>query len=143
MMMVGGEHPYNNYSTYPFNHPRFQHELGGDGISWKGTSKGNISVGSDVWIGFGVTILSGVTIGDGAVIGAKTLVTKNVEPFSIIAGNPAKLIKYRFSESIRELMHRLLWWNLDNDSIKEISMNLFQSVPTEEALSSLIAKFNR
>jgi len=68
-------------------------------------------IGNDVWIGAGVFIKNGIKIGDGAIIGAGSVVTKDVEPFSIVAGNPAKLIRYRFSDDIIEKINKLQWWN--------------------------------
>lgn len=76
-------------------------------------SKGPIIVGNDVWIATKAIILSGVTIGDGAVVGAGAIVTKNVEPFSVVAGNPAKHIKWRFSKNVREQLQQLKWWEWD------------------------------
>lgn len=78
------------------------------------TSKGSIIIEEDVWVGSNSVILSGVTIGRGSVIGAGSVVTKNVEPYSIVAGNPAKLIKRRFTNSQIQYLERLEWWKWDN-----------------------------
>jgi len=81
--------------------------------------KGDVSIGNDVWIGRETLILSGVTIGDGAVIGARAVVTKDVEPYSIVAGNPARLIRKRFDD---KTIHRLLeirWWDWPPEKINE------------------------
>jgi acetyltransferase-like isoleucine patch superfamily enzyme len=142
-ILIGGEHSYKNFTTYPFNHPRFIEDLGGDGVSWKSKSKGNIVIGNDVWIGFGSTISSGVTIGDGAVIGMCSVIVHDIEPFSVIAGNPAKIIKYRFRKKIRELLLELSWWNLENETIKEISKMLFNEVPDEKKINDLIDRFRK
>jgi len=75
------------------------------------------TIGSDVWIGENVTILGNVTIGDGAVIGAESVVTKNVAPFSVVAGVPAKFIKYRYDNDKIELMQKLQWWNWSLEKI--------------------------
>lgn len=81
-------------------------------------SKGPIAIGSDVWIGTGVQILSGVQIGHGAVIGANAVVTKDIPPYAIVGGNPAKIIKYRFSEErIAELLE-MKWWEWSDEEIK-------------------------
>ena len=73
----------------------------------------SVVIGNDVWIGQGVSVKSGVTIGDGAVIGAGAVVTKDVEPYAIVGGVPAKIIRYRFSqEQINELL-KIQWWNRD------------------------------
>ena len=95
--LLGGEHNYNNDSNYPFK--EVEEKIG------YSDSKGPIVVEDDVWIGYGVTILSGVKIGKGAVLAAGAVITKDVEPYSIVGGNPAKIIKYRFSkEKIDKLM---------------------------------------
>lgn len=79
-----------------------------------------IVIGNDVWIGHGVIVLSGVTIGNGAIIGAGSIVTKDVEPFSIVVGNPAKLLRSRFSVSIIEEIEELQWWNLSDAELEKI-----------------------
>lgn len=79
----------------------------------------DIIIGNDVWCGFNVTIMKWVTIGDGAIIGAGSIVTKNVEPYAIVAGNPAKFIRYRFpSENLRKQLLDLQWWNWDDEKIR-------------------------
>jgi acetyltransferase-like isoleucine patch superfamily enzyme len=75
------------------------------------------SIGNDVWIGANVTIKGGLTIGDGAAIGAGSMVTHDVEPFAIVAGNPARLIRYRFDEEKRQLLRELAWWDWDIETI--------------------------
>jgi len=81
--------------------------------------KGETIIGNDVWIGDSAIILSGVKIGDGACIAAGSVVTKNVEPFAIVGGVPAKVIKYRFSEETRNLLSELQWWNWSNERIRK------------------------
>lgn len=93
--IVASEHPYRTLSTYPF-------DVKYGGRSKHAMSKGDIVVGDDVWIGMRAIICSGVRIGQGAVVAAGAVVTKDVEPYAIVGGNPAKLIKYRFSEKVRE-----------------------------------------
>jgi acetyltransferase-like isoleucine patch superfamily enzyme len=88
-----------------------------------GYSKGDIIIGNDVWIGANVTILDNVTIGDGAVIAAGSIVTHNIEPYSIVGGNPAKLIKYRFSEEIRNRLEKLNFWNFDDSLIETFDIH--------------------
>ena len=95
--LLGGEHDYRNVSTFPFKY-YFIHER-------EALSKGDIVVEDDVWIGTGCIILSGVHLGRGTVVAAGSVVVKSTEPYSIIGGNPAKLIKKRFSdEKIQEFM---------------------------------------
>jgi len=81
-------------------------------------SGGPVVIGSDVWVGYEALVLSGVTIGDGAVIAARAVVTKDVEPYSIVGGNPAKHIKYRFDEPTREALLRIKWWDWPEEKVK-------------------------
>ena len=81
--------------------------------------KGDVNIGNNVWIGDNVTILTGVFIGDGSIIGANSTVTKNVAPYSIVAGNPAKIIRYRFDEDIIRTMNEISWWNWDERKIRK------------------------
>lgn len=79
-----------------------------------------IEIGNDVWIGDGVFVKNGVKIGDGAVIGARAVVTKDVPPYAIVGGIPAKVIRYRFDEKVVQDLMKLKWWNLDDETIKQI-----------------------
>lgn len=88
--LLGGEHVLNRIATYPFR------SMFGRGID--SISKGEIILEDDVWVGYGATILSGVRIGQGAVVGARALVTKDVPPYAVVAGVPAKIIKMRFED---------------------------------------------
>ena len=105
--ILGGNHELSNISTYPFKNKCI------DSSIIEGTTKGHIVLGDDVWIGSNCLILSGVKIGQGAVIAAGSVVVKDVEPYSVVAGNPAKIIKYRFSD---EVIKKLL--NIDYSSIQ-------------------------
>ncbi len=140
-VLMSGEHKINTFTTYPFNHPKFLNELGGDGVSWKSFSKGNIVIQDDVWIGFNCTILSGVTIGYGAIIGANSVVTKNVEPYTIVAGNPAKIVRKRFDDDIVKSLLNLKWWDLDVSIIKDISDIIYNNTPSIELVESLCKKY--
>lgn len=80
-------------------------------------AKGPIVIGNDVFIAFEAVITSGVTIGDGAVIATRAVVTRDVEPYAIVGGNPAKFIKYRFEEPIREALQRIKWWDWSDEKV--------------------------
>jgi virginiamycin A acetyltransferase len=82
--------------------------------------KGDTIIGNDVWIGQNATILPGVKIGDGAIIGMKSVVGSDVEPYTIVAGNPAKVIRKRFDEELIELMLKLKWWDLPVEEINKL-----------------------
>lgn len=84
-----------------------------------GASKGKIVIGDGVWIADNVIILSGVTVGNGAIIGAGAVVTKDVEPYSIVAGNPAKFIKYRVAPENIPQLENIDWWNWSENKIKK------------------------
>jgi len=113
-ILLGGEHFSNYITTYPFqsfsNEKTFLKDR---------KTKGNIYIGNDVWIGNNVIILSGVTIGNGVIIGAGSVVTKNIEDYSIVAGNPVKLIRKRFTESQISELNLICWWNWDDKKIQQ------------------------
>lgn len=112
----GGEHRTDWVSTYPF--PAFaKYFPSTSDISDYAPSKGPTIIGNDVWIGHDVSILSGVTIGDGAVIAAKALVSRDVPPYAIVAGIPARIIRYRFSKIHIEKLLVLKWWDWDEEII--------------------------
>ena len=115
-VMLGGHHHMDFITTYPFgsvNESIF-------GEKKLPVNRGNVVIGNDVWIGDNVTIMAGVTIGDGAVIGCNTVVTKDVEPYSVVAGNPGRFIRYRFSEEVIEELLNIKWWDLPLEVIQEI-----------------------
>jgi len=81
--------------------------------------KGTIIVGNDVWIGRKAKILDGVTIGDGAIVGAYSVVTKNVPPFAVVAGNPAQIKKFRFDQETIDALRKIAWWKWDEETVKK------------------------
>lgn len=87
-----------------------------------------ITIGNDVWIGAGSIIRKGITIGDGAVVGAGSVVSKDVPPYGIVAGNPARLIKYRFDEATIAEFLDLKWWDLPVEKIFSLPFDDVQSV---------------
>ncbi len=110
-------HTLSSLSTYPF--PLFFEEwnLEKKVVTQAWDNKGDIIVGNDVWIGYEAVILAGVHIGDGAVIGTRAVVTKDIPPYTIVGGVPAKPIKKRFSEKTISMLLDMQWWNWSNDKI--------------------------
>lgn len=110
-------HILSSLSTYPF--PLFFEEwnLEKKVVTQAWDNKGDIIVGNDVWIGYEAVILAGVHIGDGAVIGTRAVVTKDIPPYTIVGGVPAKPIKKRFSEKTISMLLDMQWWNWSNDKI--------------------------
>ena len=117
-LFTSGNHSMQSLSTYTF--PIFYEEwgLGGKAIRSAWDNKGDIVLGNDVWIGYEAVILSGVTIGDGAIVGARAVVTKDVPPYTIVAGVPARPIRKRFDEETIAKLEALRWWDWDEEKIK-------------------------
>ena len=111
-------HTLKSLSTYTF--PLFYEEwdLPKSEVAAAWDNKGDIVIGNDVWIGFEAVILAGVKIGDGAIIGARAVVTKDVPPYSIVGGIPAKVIRKRYSPDIIEQLLSLRWWDWTKEKIK-------------------------
>ncbi|MBN4957909.1 CatB-related O-acetyltransferase [Stenotrophomonas sepilia] len=116
LIFGGGEHRVDWVTTHPlriaFNSP-------GAGQDGHPHSKGVTRIGNDVWIGHGALILSGVTVGHGACIGAGAVVSKDVPPYAIIAGNPGRVVRTRFSELQIERLLQIAWWNWPVERIKQ------------------------
>lgn len=110
-------HTLSSLSTYPF--PLFFEEWGLEkkDVTNAWDNKGDIVIGNDVWIGYEAVILAGVTIGDGAIIGTHAVVTKDVPPYTIVGGVPAKSIKKRFSEETISTLLEIQWWNWSKERI--------------------------
>lgn len=113
--IMTGDHKLNSFSTYPF--PVFGH-------GWEKAYnildlpvKGDIIVGNDVWFGYNSLIMNGVTIGNGAIIAAQAMVVKDVPAYSIVAGNPAKVVKMRFDEKTIERLQKIAWWDWEIEKI--------------------------
>ena len=117
---LGGNHRTDLVTTYPFGHI---HENIFDNFNGKGhpSTNGDVIIGNDVWIGANVTIMSGVTIGDDVVIANNSHVVKNAETYSLIGGNPAKLIKKRFTEEQINKLLEIKWWNWDDKKINKFT----------------------
>lgn len=129
---MGGEHDYKTLSTYPFESRISDNKI-------TSFSKGDIVIGDDVWIGVNVTILSGVKIGQGAIIAAGSVVTKDVEPYSIYGGVPARLIKKRFSDEIIEKLKKVDYSTLSKEKIIKYRDELRMTI-TEENVDGIVSK---
>ncbi len=129
-----GEHDYNKLTTHDFLYNK-QYELNKGDISYDRFEK-PLKIGSDVWIGANATVIRGVCIGNGAVVGANSVVTKDVPPYAIVAGCPARIVKYRFSEKIISRLEQLEWWDLPPQVIKD-SFELFSSNDIDLAIQKL------
>lgn len=119
--IVGADHFLNHISSYPFRVKVLREKN-------EGVTKGSVVVEDDVWIGENAIILSGVTIGQGAVIAAGAVVSNDVPAYAIVGGVPAKIIKYRFSESTIEYMLTLDYSNLTESLIKEHISDLYRPI---------------
>jgi virginiamycin A acetyltransferase len=114
-------HDMNGFSTYPFNNFMMTSGMTREDIASMYEipgKKGDTIIGNDVWIGMDATILPGVSIGDGAIVSARSVVTKNVEPYTIVGGNPARPIKKRFDDGIIEKLLSIKWWDWPAEKIE-------------------------
>ena len=129
-------HKMSGFSTYPFNTFMMTPQTTSEDITAMfedAQNRGDTVVGNDVWIGMNVVIMPGVKIGDGAIIGANSVVTKNVEPYTVVGGNPATIIKKRFDEQTIDTLLNIKWWDW---SIEKIEKNI--DVITGNDLDALI-----
>ena len=131
-IMNGANHLTDALSTYPFAVFGNGWENAMDGKKYP--KKGDIKIGNDVWIGYNATIMAGVTIGDGAIIATNATVTKDVAPYTIVGGNPAKAIRKRFSEDVVAKLLELKWWHWDIEKITKHIQNL-----TDNKIEKLIS----
>jgi acetyltransferase-like isoleucine patch superfamily enzyme len=127
-VFLGGDHKVNWITTFPFNNATSTH--------------GDIIIGNDVWLSHGVTIMSGVKIGDGAIVAANSHVVKDVEPYTIVGGNPAKYIRHRFEGRIIDALLELKWWDLEAHVVSEIQDGLC-SEPNYDTIQSWIQKYSK
>lgn len=123
-IFTSANHTMHSLSNYTF--PIFFEEWGLDAKNIRSAwdNKGDIVVGNDVWIGYEAVILSGVTIGNGAVIGARAVVTKDVPPYTVVGGVPARPIKKRFDDETIAKLQKLSWWDWDKDKINRNIHNI-------------------
>lgn len=136
--ILGGEHRSDWVSTYPFS------EFFDEGRAIKGhpASKGDIVIGNDVWVGQNATILSGVNIGSGAIIGACAVVSKDVPPYTIMAGNPARQVRARFDERLIAALLSTRWWDLPHDQVLEL-IPLLLSSDIEHLIDAVESRFGK
>lgn len=124
-IMNGANHLTNSISSYPFAIFGRGWEKAMEGKAYP--NKGDVIIGNDVWIGHNATIMAGVKIGDGAIIGTNSTVVKDVEPYSIVGGNPAREIRKRFDEKTINKLLELKWWDWDiqkiTDHVQKLSGN--------------------
>ena len=134
-ILLGGDHRLDYATTYPFT------ALPGlwpsaRGLEGSHATKGDVTIGHDVWMGSGCMILSGTTIGHGAVIGARTVVTRDVPAYGIVAGNPGRLIRIRFPDEVVARLMAAAWWDLPREEVVPL-IPLLQSNRVEELLAAL------
>jgi len=112
-VFLGGGHRTDWVTTYPFNIIEGKHPE----ITGHPSTKGDVNIGNDVWLGRGTTIMSGVTVGDGAVVAAGAMVVKDVEPYTIVGGNPARPLRKRFTDPIIARLLDIRWWDWPEDRV--------------------------
>lgn len=113
-IFLGGEHRTDWVTTYPF--PILWREQAGH-IGGHPKSRGDVTIGNDVWLGTDSVIMSGVTIGDGSVVGARAVVTHDVPAYGIVVGNPARLVRYRFDSHTITRLQAIRWWDWSDERI--------------------------
>jgi acetyltransferase-like isoleucine patch superfamily enzyme len=125
-IFLGGNHRTDWVTTYPFSaiNDTWPEAVG---IVGHPHSRGDVVIGNDVWLGAQSTIMSGVKIGDGAVVAAHAVVTKDVAPYAIVGGNPARLIRYRFGEATIQGLLKVRWWDWSEEAVRRIVPYLVSS----------------
>ena len=136
VFVLQSNHRLDCISTYPFK-VKFGKE------PCEAITKGHIIIDDDVWIGFRATILSGVHIGQGAVVAAGAVVTKDVPPYAIVGGTPAKIIKYRFPPDIIENLLKIDYSKLDDEFIKTNIENFYQPITNPKQLDWILKKSSK
>ena len=130
VFLLSSDHALNNISTFPFK-VKYTEER------FEGVSKGDITVEDDVWIGYGSKILSGVTLGQGAVIAAGSVVTRDVPPYAVVAGVPAKIVRYRFDKEVIDKLMKIDYEKLTDETVRANMDKFYQPVTADTDLSFL------
>ncbi|MGB3555620.1 MAG: CatB-related O-acetyltransferase, partial [Jannaschia sp.] len=117
IFMNGGTHAMDGFSTFPFNIFGHGWEEGFDPATWTAGSRGDTAIGADVWIGDHATIMPGVTVGAGAIVAAAAVVTRDVPPYAVVAGNPATIVRTRFDDGLVARLLAVAWWDRGADWI--------------------------
>lgn len=138
-IFLGGNHRVDWATTFPFGHI-FRNELGGEGILGHPATRGDVIIGNDVWLGRGARIMSGITIGDGAVVAAGALVVRDIAPYEIWGGNPARRIRIRFAPDIVDGLLDLKWWTWPEHILREAAALLSQ--PPDHVTLAALRKLN-
>lgn len=116
-IITGGIHPVGWVATFPF---RARWNMDGAFADGMPESRGPVVIGPDVWIGTGAQVHSGVTVGPGSIIAARSLVSRSVPAYAVVAGVPARLVRYRFNEDQIQRLLQIAWWNWDDDKIRAV-----------------------
>lgn len=135
--VLGGNHRTDWITTFPFGH-MYHDVFGPDAAPGQPATRGDITVGNDVWLGQGCTILSGVTIGDGAVVAMGAMVTRDIGPYEVWGGNPARCVALRFAPDVVDRLLALRWWELPEPVIRRMVPDL-SLAPGAEVLDRLEA----
>ena len=134
-ILLGGNHRVDWATTYPFSALTGLWPSAPETDDYHG-SRGDVTIGDDVWLRSGAIILSGVTIGSGAVVAAHAVVTRDVPPYAIVGGNPAKIIRYRFDDETIAALLNSRWWDLPRERIATL-IPLLQSDRVKELIAAV------
>ncbi|MCB9889956.1 MAG: CatB-related O-acetyltransferase [Planctomycetes bacterium] len=135
-LFTGGNHLPQRVTTFPV---RQIYGLAAHGEDEHPGTRGDVVIGSDVWLAQGCAVLSGVTVGHGAVVGARAVVSRDVRPYAIVVGNPATEVGRRFSDDVVEELLRLAWWDRDEQWVAEHA-DLLCAVPNISALRAVLSR---